>query len=51
VRYIGAKERNSEKISMTAPVIQSVNEENEKWTISFAMPSKYSLDNLPQARK
>lgn len=48
VRYIGAKERNSEKISMTAPVIQSVNEENEKWTISFAMPSKYSLDNLPQ---
>ena len=33
---------------MTAPVIQSVNEENEKWTISFAMPSKYSLDNLPQ---
>ena len=48
VRYIGAKERDSEKISMTAPVIQSVNEENEKWTISFAMPSKYSLDNLPQ---
>jgi len=48
VRYIGAKERSSEKISMTAPVIQSVNEENEKWTISFAMPSKYSLDNLPK---
>ena len=48
VRYIGAKERDSEKISMTAPVIQSVNEENEKWTISFAMPSKYSLDNLPK---
>ena len=48
VRYIGAKERDSEKISMTAPVIQSVNEENERWTISFAMPSKYSLDNLPQ---
>jgi hypothetical protein len=48
VRYIGAKERNSEKISMTAPVIQSVNDENGNWTISFAMPSKYSLDNLPQ---
>ena len=47
VRYIGAKERNSEKISMTAPVIQSVNDENGNWTISFAMPSKYSLDNLP----
>ena len=49
VRYIGAKERNSEKISMTAPVIQSVNDENGNWTISFAMPSKYSLDNLPQS--
>jgi hypothetical protein len=48
VRYIGAKERNSEKISMTIPVIQSVNDENGNWTISFAMPSKYSLDNLPQ---
>jgi hypothetical protein len=33
---------------MTAPVIQSVNDENGNWTISFAMPSKYSLDNLPQ---
>ena len=48
VRYIGAKERVSEKISMTAPVIQTINDENENWTVSFAMPSKYDIDNLPK---
>ncbi len=48
VRYIGAKERDSEKISMTAPVIQTTNNENENWTVSFAMPSKYNIDNLPK---
>ena len=48
VKYIGAKERDSEKISMTAPVIQTTNNENENWTVSFAMPSKYNIDNLPK---
>ena len=48
VRYIGAKERDSEKISMTAPVIQTINGESENWTVSFAMPSKYNIDNLPK---
>ena len=48
VRYIGAKERDSEKISMTAPVIQTTNDETENWTVSFAMPSKYNIDNLPK---
>ena len=48
VRYIGAKERDSEKISMTAPVIQATNDESENWTVSFAMPSKYNIDNLPK---
>ena len=47
VKYIGAKERDSEKISMTAPVIQTANE-SENWTVSFAMPSKYNIDNLPK---
>jgi len=47
VRYIGAKERENEKISMTAPVIQTTNE-SENWTVSFAMPSKYNIDNLPK---
>ena len=48
VRSIGAKERVSEKISMTAPVIQTTNDETENWTVSFAMPSKYNIDNLPK---
>ena len=48
VRYIGAKERDSEKISMTAPVIQATNDESENWTVSFAMPSKYNIENLPK---
>ena len=48
VRYIGAKQRDSEKISMTAPVIQATNDESENWTVSFAMPSKYNIDNLPK---
>ncbi len=48
VRYIGAKERDSEKISMTAPVIQATNDESENWTVSFAMPAKYNIENLPK---
>ena len=48
VRYIGAKERDSEKISMTAPVIQTTNDESENWTVSFAMPSKYNIENVPK---
>ena len=48
VRYIGARERDSEKISMTAPVIQTTNDESENWTVSFAMPSKYNIENVPK---
>ena len=48
VRYIGAKERDSEKISMTAPVIQATYDDSENWTVSFAMPSKYNINNLPK---
>lgn len=36
----------SEKISMTAPVVTT--KENNVFRISFVMPSKYSLKNLPQ---
>ena len=48
VRYIGAKERVSEKISMTAPVIQTTNDETENWTVTFAMTTKYNIDYLPK---
>lgn len=36
----------NEKISMTAPVVISPNE-NKTWTMTFSMPSKYSLNSLP----
>lgn len=36
----------SEKISMTAPVIMA--EDAGKWRIYFVMPSKYTLETLPE---
>lgn len=37
---------DAEKISMTAPVIISPNK-NKTWTMTFSMPSKYTLETLP----
>ncbi len=48
VRFIGAKERSSEKISMTVPVMQEKTFLESNWLVSFPMPSKYTLDNLPK---
>jgi len=36
----------SEKISMTAPVNQQKSE--DKWVVSFLMPSKYTIQTLPE---
>ncbi len=47
VRYIGAKERDGEKISMTAPVMQILDDTKQEWIVSFSMPSKYKEDSLP----
>jgi len=47
VRYIGAKERDGEKISMTAPVMQILGDTKQEWIVSFSMPSKYKADSLP----
>lgn len=47
VRYIGAKERDGEKISMTAPVMQILDDTEQEWIVSFSMPSKYKEDSLP----
>jgi hypothetical protein len=43
--YIFAKEREGDKIAMTAPVTQSATD--SEWVISFIMPSEYSLNTLP----
>ena len=48
VRFIGAKERSSEKISMTVPVMQEQTQTSTKWAIAFSMPSKYRLDDVPK---
>ncbi len=40
------QEGKSEKIAMTAPVTQEL--ADNKWRITFMMPSDYSLDDLPQ---
>ena len=45
--YIFAKEREGEKIAMTAPVTQRA-EEGQDWTIQFIMPAEYTLETLPR---
>jgi hypothetical protein len=37
-----------EKIEMTAPVTSSPVQEGKKYIIAFTMPSKYTLENLPE---
>ena len=44
--YIFAKERDGEKIAMTAPVTQHATKADE-WTIGFTMPAGYSMETLP----
>ena len=39
---------SSERIDMTAPVISTPINEARKYRIAFTMPSKYSLENLPE---
>jgi hypothetical protein len=39
----------SEKIEMTAPVTSSPIEEGKKYIIAFTMPSKYTLESLPES--
>ncbi|MFN3259998.1 MAG: SOUL family heme-binding protein [Pikeienuella sp.] len=43
--YIFAREREGEKIAMTAPVTQR--QAGEAWAVRFIMPSEYRLEDLP----
>lgn len=40
--------RNGEKIAMTTPVTQSG--EGSQWMVTFMMPQRYTLDNLPKPK-
>jgi len=44
--YIFAKERQGDKIAMTAPVTQSPGE-GDAWSVGFIMPSGYTRADLP----
>ncbi|WPZ35164.1 heme-binding protein [Thalassobaculum sp. OXR-137] len=50
--YIFAKDRDGERIAMTAPVIQQPAQGKGAgdggWRIRFVMPSQYALDELPR---
>ncbi len=46
--YIFAKEREGEKIAMTAPVTQTPEETARNWSIRFIMPAGRSLESLPK---
>ncbi len=47
--YIFGGNVENQKISMTAPVVQTPIADDGVWTIRFMMPSKFNLETLPEA--
>ena len=41
-------QQQKEKIAMTAPVQTQDNEANGEWSVSFVMPSEYTMETLPR---
>ena len=46
-KYISGENKNKESISMTIPVMQK-SSGNNKWNVSFVVPKKFDLKNVPQ---
>ena len=46
-KYISGENKNRESISMTIPVMQK-SLGNNKWNVSFVVPKKFDLKNVPQ---
>jgi len=49
-KYIFGENSNNKKINMTVPVMQENKSSFNDWEISFVMPSKYNLKNLPSTK-